>query len=161
MTKREAAIIMAYTDTCMLAGDDLKYYYKYISEILGYEVQTLDLAKTDLIKEKSKGDFIKLCEEAKKSGWVGTEKSELHEYTETPIEACPYCHVFGLKVYPECVCIGDQKDLWVAKCPKCGFTPAYYDEAQPTRRRALKLWNKKILETEELLSGSKKLMMRS
>lgn len=88
MTKREAAIIMAYTGTCMLAGDDLKYYYKYVSEILGYEVQTFDLARTDLIKEKSKGDFIKLCEEAKRSGWVGTEKSELDEYTETPINVC-------------------------------------------------------------------------
>lgn len=122
MTKREAAIIMTYTDTCMLAGDDLKYYYKYISEILGYEVQTLDLAKTDLIKEKSKGDFIRLCKEVKRSTW---KDDELSEYSATPVELCPFC-----KSYPEEIQVGDQKNLWVSRCRGCGFIPAYYDEAQ-------------------------------
>ena len=145
MTKREAAIIMAYTDTCMLAGDDLKYYYKYISEILGYEVQTLDLAKTDLIKERSKGDFMRLCEEVKRSAW----EDELSEYSATPVEPCPYC-----KSYPEEIRVGDQKNLWISRCQGCGFIPAYYDEAQPTSKRALKLWNKKIRVGKPILSHS-------
>ena len=146
MTKREAAIIMAYTDTCMLTGEDLKYYYEYVSEILGYEVQTFDLTRTDLIKEKSKGDFMRLCKEVKRSTW----KDELSEYSATPVEPCPFC-----KSYPEEIQVGDQKNLWVSRCPECGFIPAYYDEAQPTSKRALRLWNKKILEMEDLLSGSK------
>ena len=35
MTKRECAVIMAFTGVCMLKGDDLKYFYEYVFEIMG------------------------------------------------------------------------------------------------------------------------------
>lgn len=65
MTKRECAIVMAYTGTCMLAGASLDEFYKYVSEILGEPVWTHELyARADEIREKSKPDFLRLCREA-------------------------------------------------------------------------------------------------
>lgn len=66
MTNKEKAIIMAYTGTCMLAGDKLNIFYNYLEDLLGYPVYTHELANADLweiIKEKSKADFLSLCEE--------------------------------------------------------------------------------------------------
>ena len=63
MTKRECAIITAYTGVAMLAGNDLRYLYEYVSELLGHSVQTIELATlADEIKEKAKPDFLKLCQ---------------------------------------------------------------------------------------------------
>ena len=64
MTDREKAIVMAYTGTCMLAGDKLGIYYQYIQEKLGHCVMTHELAYPevqDAIKETAKDDFIGLC----------------------------------------------------------------------------------------------------
>lgn len=64
MTDPERAIIMAYTGVCMLHGDKLNIFYKYIEELLGYPVWTHELADRKLwdeIKEKSKADFLALC----------------------------------------------------------------------------------------------------
>ena len=64
MTDREKAIVMAYTGTCMLAGDKLGIYYQYIQEKLGHCVMTHELAYPevqDAIKEAAKDDFIGLC----------------------------------------------------------------------------------------------------
>lgn len=66
MTKREAAIIMAYTGFVTLKGKDLKYFYKYASKLLGYSVHTHDFGIPyilDELKEKSKNDFIQICKE--------------------------------------------------------------------------------------------------
>lgn len=66
MTYRECAIVMAYTGTCMLSGDRLQHYYSYVSEILGEPVWTHEFyTRADEIKEKSKPDFLRLCEEAR------------------------------------------------------------------------------------------------
>lgn len=65
MTYRECAIVQAFTGAVMLTGDKLKYYYIYVHEILNEPVSTYDfLYRADEIKEKSREDFIKLCEEA-------------------------------------------------------------------------------------------------
>lgn len=64
MTDSERAIIMAYTGVCMLTGDRLEIFYKYIEELLGRPVWTHELADTKImneIKERSKSDFIALC----------------------------------------------------------------------------------------------------
>ena len=64
MTDREKAIVMAYTGVTMLTGDKFKIFHKYIEEILGRPVQTLELAFENVcneIKEKSRDDFIQLC----------------------------------------------------------------------------------------------------
>ena len=68
MTKRECAIVMAYTGICMCAGENLKYFYKYVSELMGRPVYTHELAAlADEIKERAKDDFIKLCRTAGES----------------------------------------------------------------------------------------------
>lgn len=62
MTKREAAVIMAYTGTTMLTGNDLKIFYNYISKLLKHRIFTNEfLLYADRIKELSKPDFIDLC----------------------------------------------------------------------------------------------------
>ncbi len=65
MTDREKAIVMAYTGTCMLTGDKLGIFYNYLEEILGHSIYTHELANArvwETIKEKSKADFLSLCE---------------------------------------------------------------------------------------------------
>lgn len=65
MTKEECAIVSAYTGINMLIGSDLDYFYKYVDKLIGREVWTHELpGLADEIKEKSKADFLKLCEEA-------------------------------------------------------------------------------------------------
>lgn len=65
MTKRDAAIIMAYTGYVTLQGENLVQYGRYVSEILGRPVFTHEIPSlSDEIREKSKPDFIKLCESA-------------------------------------------------------------------------------------------------
>ena len=69
MTKRECAIIMAYTNVNMLEGEDFdKYYIKYAEEKLGCSgLNAFDLANWDVvehIKRASKDDFINLCKTA-------------------------------------------------------------------------------------------------
>ena len=64
MTDREKAIVMAYTEVCMLSGDELKIFYDYVEEKLGRPVFTHDLASDsiwDEIKKASKNDFLELC----------------------------------------------------------------------------------------------------
>lgn len=67
ITKHECAVIMAYTGVCMLQGDDLKYFYDYVEKLLGKPVWTHELAEDgidEMIKEKSKEDFLRICKEA-------------------------------------------------------------------------------------------------
>lgn len=64
MTDTERVIVMAYTGVCMLTGDKLEIFYKYVEELLGRPVWTHELADTKVmneIKERSKSDFIALC----------------------------------------------------------------------------------------------------
>lgn len=63
MTDREKAIVMAYTGVCMLKGDKIRIFYAYAEGILGRPITTHELVDlADEIKEKSKDDFMKLCE---------------------------------------------------------------------------------------------------
>ena len=67
MTKRECAIISAYTEILMLKGDDLKYLYEYLSGIVGRKIYTHEIPavvshfKNTVIQE----DFLSLCKNAK------------------------------------------------------------------------------------------------
>ena len=62
MTDKEKAVIMAHTGVCMLTGDKLNIFYKYVEDIIGRPVYTHELIYLeDKIKEKSKADFLKLC----------------------------------------------------------------------------------------------------
>ena len=66
MTKRECAIISAYTEILMLKGDDLKYLYEYLSGIVGRKIYTHEIPtvvshfKNTVIQE----DFLTLCRNA-------------------------------------------------------------------------------------------------
>ena len=67
MTKHECAIIMTHTGICMLAGEDLNIFHKYVEDIMGRPVFTDEMEMgviADEIKERSKADFLKLCEDA-------------------------------------------------------------------------------------------------
>ena len=78
MTDKEKAIIMAYTGICMLTGDKLDIFYNYLKDLLGYPVYTHKLANTNLwetIKEKSKPDFLSLCEKVEEDIQEETEEN--------------------------------------------------------------------------------------
>lgn len=75
MTKKECAVVMAYTGITMLSGEDFRIYHKYIEDIMGRPVWTHELASESVveeIKEKSKFDFLKLCDKA-----TGLEDSDI------------------------------------------------------------------------------------
>lgn len=61
MTKREAAIITAYTGVFIGDVDEL---YKYVNEIMGRTVFTHEFGRmADKIKEKAEKDFLALTVE--------------------------------------------------------------------------------------------------
>lgn len=63
MTDKEKAIVMAFTGTCMLAGDKFSIFHKYIEDIMGRPVYTHEFPYiADEIRKKSEADFIALCE---------------------------------------------------------------------------------------------------
>lgn len=63
MTDKEKAIVMAHTGICMLTSDKFQIFHKYVEEIMGRPIMTHEIGLlADVIKEKSKADFISLCE---------------------------------------------------------------------------------------------------
>lgn len=67
MTKRECAIVMAYTGVCMLKEYDFDIFHKYVGEIMGKPIWTHEMVSQsvcDEIKERSKKDFLELCRTA-------------------------------------------------------------------------------------------------
>lgn len=62
MTKKEAAIIMAYTGVCMLTGNDFSIFHEYIENIMTRPVFIHELPYIEEeIKKASFNDFIKIC----------------------------------------------------------------------------------------------------
>ena len=133
MTKKEAAIIMAYTDTVLLTGDDFSIFHKYIEEKLQRPVWTHEFADKEVeekIKEATKEDLINLCKNLKDDmnarweyvrydpdylTWSGTCTAChcKHESNE-PVSKLPFCPHCGAKMNgekkPELVVSGeDQK----------------------------------------------------
>jgi len=67
MTKRECAIVMAYTGVCMLTGEDFSIFHKYVEDIMERPVLTHELGIWNIaneIKERSRDDFIELARRA-------------------------------------------------------------------------------------------------
>jgi hypothetical protein len=66
MTKRECAVITAYTDVAMLKGDDLKYLYSYLSGIIGRPVYSHEIpAVINQYRNTAiRNDFLALCRNA-------------------------------------------------------------------------------------------------
>ena len=66
MTDTEKAIVMAYTGVAMLTGDKIDVFYRYLADLYGRPVFTHELMwMGNEIKEKSKPDFLKLCQDEK------------------------------------------------------------------------------------------------
>lgn len=64
MTKHECAIVMAYTGTCMLAGDDFSIFHQHVEDLMGKPIYTHEMGTdevADEIKKRSREDFIRLC----------------------------------------------------------------------------------------------------
>lgn len=65
MTLKERVIVETYTGVCMVTGDERNEVYKYMAELMGRPVFTHELASKEIqdqLKELSKPDFVKLCE---------------------------------------------------------------------------------------------------
>lgn len=57
----------AYTGVNMMIGGGFSYFYRYASEKLGREVYTHEMASTEFwddLREASRSDFVKICEDA-------------------------------------------------------------------------------------------------
>ena len=65
MTKRECAVVMAYTGIAMLKGDDLFHFYDYLSGIIGRPVYTHEIPSVvDYYRDtRTRDDFLALCKE--------------------------------------------------------------------------------------------------
>ena len=75
MTKRECAIVMAYTGVCMLKGDDLQLFYDYVAEIMGRPLYTHEIGEqADTIKDAATEDFMKLCATAEYNRLVDAKR---------------------------------------------------------------------------------------
>ena len=69
VTKREGAIISAFTGVLMV---DFDIMHEYIEEILDREVFVHELGIKEVaeeVKEAARSDFIKICEETDKEGY--------------------------------------------------------------------------------------------
>lgn len=105
MKDREKAIIMAYTGTCMLTGDKFEIFHEYVEELMGRPVLTHELANKkvqDEIKEKSKADFMKLCDEPESCDGSVSRKAlikalnEMDRYIANDMVSCENGDIFPM-----------------------------------------------------------------
>lgn len=65
MTKRECAIVTAYTEISMLKGDDLKYLYQYLSKFIGRPIFSHEIPAVCMkFREQIREDFLAICRNA-------------------------------------------------------------------------------------------------
>lgn len=65
MTKRECAVVMAYTGVTMLQGDDFGIFHKYCEDLIGHPIYTHEFPfYADTIRDLATDDFLKICREA-------------------------------------------------------------------------------------------------
>lgn len=59
MTKREAAVVMAFTGVSLLVGDNFHYFHKYVEDLMGRPVWTHEFAfLADEIKRRATPDMM-------------------------------------------------------------------------------------------------------
>lgn len=96
---------MAYTGTCMLTGDKFQIFHKYVEDLMGRPVLTHELANKkvqDEIKEKSKADFIKLCDEPESCDDSVSRKAliktlnEIDRYIANDMASCESGDIFPM-----------------------------------------------------------------
>lgn len=77
MTKWECAVVMTYTDTCMLQGEDLGIFYEYVNSLMGRPVCTHEIpALEEEIRKRAKKDFEEICRSAGEDPWNPISKKE-------------------------------------------------------------------------------------
>ena len=65
MTKRECAIVTAYTEISMLRGDDLKYLYRYLSKFIDRPIYSHEIPTVcTKFREQIREDFLAICRNA-------------------------------------------------------------------------------------------------
>lgn len=79
MTDYEKAVVMAFTGVCMLSADKFNIFQEYVEKIMGRPIYSHEMAYkeiSDEIREKSKADFLRICEEDsdKKAEFVSKRK---------------------------------------------------------------------------------------
>ena len=115
MTDREKAIVMAYTGICTLKGDKLDAFYQYLAELYERPVYTHEWLTLD-IQEKSKPDFIKMCEEEhleRKSGhWYKPKGMMPPEYMG--VYRCSECDEIAMRDWKH------HRQELTNFCPNCG-----------------------------------------
>lgn len=116
MTDREKAIVMAYTGVTMLTGDKFQIFHKYVEEIMGRPVQTIEMGFiANEIKEKSKADFMALCAE---------EGSSEKPYKWTPCsERLPKENEYVGDVCKYYLIQDEYGDMYVAHLSSVGWIP--------------------------------------
>ncbi len=111
MTDREKAIVMAYTGVTMLTGDKFQIFHKYVEEIMGRPVQTIEMGFiANEIKEKSKDDFMALCADENLNEWIPVKYNR--PIVGQDVEVCDidgdiyitYLHTDGTWGYDYCGC---------------------------------------------------------
>ena len=103
MTDREKAIVMAYTGIRMLTGDKFQIFHKYVEDIMGRPIMIDDIGWLEYeIKEKSKADFMVLCNDEssseKQTKWIPVSEKLPKPYTW---------------VYATCKSLVDDRKNWV------------------------------------------------
>lgn len=134
MTKQECAIVTAYTEISMLRGDDLKYLYRYLSEIIGRPVFSHEIpAVCEQFRDRIKADFIALCRnasddiepEVRHGRWIPTEYDSYADgapvWDKWECSECDHEH-------------SGEKDTLTAFCPDCG-AKMYADGGTISRER--------------------------
>lgn len=126
MTDREKAIVMAYTDYTMLAGDKVGIYYEYVREKLGLNALTHELAYQevrDAIKEAAKEDFIAIAKAD--NGWISVDE-KLPETGKHVLASCEIKILGGKKKRYTCVAMYAAEKSIV--CSESGDVDSDYDE---------------------------------
>ena len=134
MTDKEKAIVMAHTGICMLTGDKFQIFHKYVEDIMGRPIMTHEIGwLADAIKEKSKADFLALCEDESGSEnpneWEPTkeEKALLQKWRdnrgismkdfEDAMDALEQEQKTGHWIYSRAV---NTKEIVFSECSVCG-----------------------------------------
>ena len=79
MTDYEKAVVMAHTGIVMLKAEKFNIFHQYVEKIMGRPIYVHEMAYkeiSDEIRERSKADFLRICEEDsdEKSEFVSQRK---------------------------------------------------------------------------------------
>ena len=116
LTKKEAAVIEAYTGVAMLVEDDRKYLYDYLSEVVGIPIYTHEIPHVvDVYKDEVKRDFVEICKSISDADVQEVKHAEWKINCDGYYPYCSNCkqepHGREMSQYcPHCGCIMDGEE---------------------------------------------------